>query len=284
MVVERPRGIERLALRPGDWPASSAPSGFDLVIDFHGGPRSSLLTLATGAPQRIGYDLPGRRWCYTDARAVDAFARSASPFRGQSVGTARAARHRPIPIRAAHPVTMQPDAPAVAARRRFAFATPAYATTAPLIVFHVSAGNPFRRWPAASFAQVAATLAAADRTRRIVITSGPSERRGRRRGDRRSARASPAMPPRGSLESANSICRSCGRWSSGPRSTSAATADRCISRRRPTRRSSRCSAPRCLNDRCRGATRRSAPSPLMADRCRAVPVISATACRETFAA
>ena len=38
---------------------------FDLVIDFHGGPRSGLLTWATGAPQRIGYDLPGRRWCYT---------------------------------------------------------------------------------------------------------------------------------------------------------------------------------------------------------------------------
>src|SRR5918992_3350975 len=38
---------------------------FDVVIDMHGGPRSSWLTLATGAPQRIGYDMPGRRWMYT---------------------------------------------------------------------------------------------------------------------------------------------------------------------------------------------------------------------------
>ena len=32
---------------------------------MHGGPRSSWLTLATGAPQRIGYDIAGRQWMYT---------------------------------------------------------------------------------------------------------------------------------------------------------------------------------------------------------------------------
>jgi len=44
-----------------------------------------------------------------------------------------------------------------------------------LIVIHVSAGNPFRRWPATSFAELAAALAAADPRRRVLITSGPSE-------------------------------------------------------------------------------------------------------------
>ena len=39
----------------------------------------------------------------------------------------------------------------------------------PLIVVHVSAGNPFRRWPASSFASAAATLASEDASRRIVI-------------------------------------------------------------------------------------------------------------------
>src|SRR5688500_6547042 len=38
---------------------------FDVVIDMHGGPRSSWLTFATGARQRIGYDMPGRSWMYT---------------------------------------------------------------------------------------------------------------------------------------------------------------------------------------------------------------------------
>src|SRR5438552_15550803 len=30
---------------------------FDLAIDFHGGPRASLLTWLSGAPPRIGYDI-----------------------------------------------------------------------------------------------------------------------------------------------------------------------------------------------------------------------------------
>src|SRR5262249_21165186 len=38
---------------------------FDLAIDFHGGPRSSWLTWASGARQRIGYEVKGRAWMYT---------------------------------------------------------------------------------------------------------------------------------------------------------------------------------------------------------------------------
>jgi heptosyltransferase-1 len=45
-----------------------------------------------------------------------------------------------------------------------------------LVVIHVSAGNPFRRWPTASFAAVAAGLVDRDPARRVVITSGPSDR------------------------------------------------------------------------------------------------------------
>ena len=39
---------------------------FDLVVDFHGGPRASFLTRATGAPRRVGYAVKGRSWMYTD--------------------------------------------------------------------------------------------------------------------------------------------------------------------------------------------------------------------------
>src|SRR5688572_14701536 len=38
---------------------------YDLAIDFHGGPRSSLITWLSGAPQRIGYEVVGRSWMYT---------------------------------------------------------------------------------------------------------------------------------------------------------------------------------------------------------------------------
>jgi ADP-heptose:LPS heptosyltransferase len=44
-----------------------------------------------------------------------------------------------------------------------------------VIVIHVSAGNPFRRWPVSSFAAVAAGLIAVDTRRHVVVTSGPSE-------------------------------------------------------------------------------------------------------------
>ena len=38
---------------------------YDVAIDFHGGPRASLLTWLSGAPVRIGYDIAGRAWMYT---------------------------------------------------------------------------------------------------------------------------------------------------------------------------------------------------------------------------
>jgi ADP-heptose:LPS heptosyltransferase len=44
----------------------------------------------------------------------------------------------------------------------------------PIVVIHVSAGNPFRRWPAASFVDLICRLASADPSRRFILTSGPS--------------------------------------------------------------------------------------------------------------
>jgi ADP-heptose:LPS heptosyltransferase len=39
----------------------------------------------------------------------------------------------------------------------------------------VSAGNPFRRWPADAFVELVVQLARADSNRRILLTSGPSD-------------------------------------------------------------------------------------------------------------
>jgi ADP-heptose:LPS heptosyltransferase len=43
------------------------------------------------------------------------------------------------------------------------------------VVIHVSAGNPFRRWPPASFQAVTEALVRRDPARRILLTSGPSD-------------------------------------------------------------------------------------------------------------
>ena len=146
---------------------------FDLAIDFHGGPRSSWLTLSSGAPARIGYDIPGRRWMYT-----------------QRVSRARELRPRhsvvnqwdlltPLGIGPPDPRTdpteMPEDPRAVAAVEQRLDALGVDRRSDVLIVVHVSAGNPFRRWPAASFVELIASLASAGSRRRIVLTSGPSE-------------------------------------------------------------------------------------------------------------
>ena len=43
------------------------------------------------------------------------------------------------------------------------------------IVLHVSAGNPFRRWPESSFVELGCELLQRDDTRWLVVTSGPSD-------------------------------------------------------------------------------------------------------------
>jgi lipopolysaccharide heptosyltransferase II len=172
IVAERPRGVARLAcdLRLA---RRLRAEHFDVAIDFHGGPRSGLLTWASGAPQRIGYDLPGRRWCYTTRVP---WTRSLTPPRHSVLNQwdllAPLGIDAPARARDAVVMLVNPDADArVADRLRAAGIAP----TAPIVVMHVSAGNPFRRWPAASFATVAAGLARDDRRRRVIVTSGPSE-------------------------------------------------------------------------------------------------------------
>ncbi len=172
VVVERPRGWKRLRYDL-QLARRLRAERYDLVVDFHGGPRSGFLTWASGARQRVGYALPGRQLSYTTRVP---WSRSLVPPRHSvlnqwdliatlGIGT---------PTGEEHPVVMPVDAEAArAVASRLAAA--GIADAAPIVVLHVSAGNPFRRWPTASFAEVASRLAIADRARRIIITSGPSE-------------------------------------------------------------------------------------------------------------
>ncbi len=145
---------------------------YDLAIDFHGGPRSSLLTWLSGAPVRIGYEIAGRGWMYTTRVSRPRELRPRHSVENQ------ADLLEPLgivpPDRATHPAEMAVDGQArVTALDRLARA--GVGDREPVIVMHVSAGNPFRRWPIPSFAALAAALVEGDRRRRIVVTSGPSE-------------------------------------------------------------------------------------------------------------
>jgi len=172
VVVERPRGLTRIRYDL-QLARRLRAERFDLVIDFHGGPRSGFLTWASGAPQRIGYALPGRQLSYTTRVG---WTRSLVPPRHSVLNQWDLIAPLGIdpPTGASDPVVMPIDA-AAATHVATRLAEAGVAETAPIVVLHVSAGNPFRRWPTAAFAEVAGRLAEGDRRRRIIITSGPSE-------------------------------------------------------------------------------------------------------------
>lgn len=172
IVAERPRGFARIAYDLALARRLRA-ARFDTVIDFHGGPRSAWLTRATGAPRRIGYAVPGRGWAYT-VRVP--WSPDLVPPRHSVLNQWDLLTPLGVPPAdpARDPVATTLD-PAGEARVRARLDAAGVPYDAQIVVLHVSAGNPFRRWPAESFATVAATLAGDEPRRRIVITSGPSE-------------------------------------------------------------------------------------------------------------
>jgi ADP-heptose:LPS heptosyltransferase len=172
VVVERPRGLARIRYDL-QLARRLRAQRFDVVIDMHGGPRSGFLAWATGAPQRIGYALPGRPWSYTTRVP---WSRSLVPPRHSVLNQWDLLA--PLGIEPADPVVdpvVMPVDPSAEARVATRLAAAGVDATEPIVVLHVSAGNPFRRWPTHSFAEVAAQLATENPARRIVITSGPSE-------------------------------------------------------------------------------------------------------------
>src|SRR5262245_2865304 len=145
---------------------------FDIAIDFHGGPRASLLTWLSGAPVRIGYEIAGRGWMYTRriARPRELRRRHSVENQWDLLDSLDIAP----PTRSIDPVEMPADGittAAVDARLRQCGVHP----NDPIVVVHVSAGNPFRRWPIAHFVALIAKLAGDDPRRRFVVASGPSE-------------------------------------------------------------------------------------------------------------
>jgi len=149
---------------------------FDIAIDLHGGPRSAWLTWATRAPVRVGYDVAGRSWMYTRLVHRPRELRPRHSVENQwdllpAVDAGFPASPDPVADRVEMAVPSGTHA-AIDARLR-ALGVPPGART---IVLHVSAGNPFRRWPEASFAELAAGLAGAEADRWVLITGGPSDR------------------------------------------------------------------------------------------------------------
>lgn len=174
LAVPHERGWKRVA---ADFALARALRArrFDVAIDLHGGPRSAWLTWASRAPRRVGYDVACRAWMYT---TVVHRPRGLHPRHSVAnqwdllAGLDEAFQPGPDPERDR---TVMPIS--AAARRAVEARLLQYGVVADarVVVLHVSAGNPFRRWPEASFAALAAGLVTAGSDRVVLVTSGPSD-------------------------------------------------------------------------------------------------------------
>lgn len=174
IVAPRPAGPSRLTadLRLG---GDLRRRRFDLVVDLHGGPRASWLTLATGARQRIGYAVPGRWWMYTRRVARDPLAHDRHSVDNQ--WTLVRHLHPSLdrsPDRHHDPVEMVEE-PRAAARLADRLGRAGLGRGTSLIVVHVGAGNRFRQWPPGRFAELATRLVENAPDRRIILTTGPDQ-------------------------------------------------------------------------------------------------------------
>jgi lipopolysaccharide heptosyltransferase II len=143
---------------------------FDIAVDLHGGPRAALFAWACGAPRRIGYAITGRSWVYTDVipRASGLTPRHAVQNQWDLIAPLGV----PDPDPASDAIEIPEDTQATG-RVTTKLASLGFTSDDPLVVIHVSAGNPFRRWPADAF--VAMAVRVATEGRQVVVISGPSD-------------------------------------------------------------------------------------------------------------
>ena len=171
IVIQRRRGLRRI-LDDIAVARDLQRRRFDMAIDLHGGPRAAWLTRASGAPRRVGYAMPGRAWMYTDPvlRAPDLSSRHSVENQWDLLSALDIAPPTPVE----DPVEMGADPNAggrIELRLRALGISPAHS----FVVLHVSAGNPFRRWPEPSFVALIVSLVRRDPSRRVIVTSGPSD-------------------------------------------------------------------------------------------------------------
>ena len=141
---------------------------YDLAVDLHSTPQTALLCRLTGAPRRVGLDLPGRRWAYT-VRVARTGGEPGPTGRPRYIASALA------------------DVAAAALGRRGAgadleprFAAPPAETPAaggprrPRVALAPGATWAAKAWPAESYREVALALSA-ERGASVTVFWGPGE-------------------------------------------------------------------------------------------------------------
>jgi lipopolysaccharide heptosyltransferase II len=139
---------------------------YGMVIDLFGNPRSALMTFASGARYRVGYDFRGRSYAYNIL---------VKP-RGAEVHNVEfnldALRRIGVPA-----ITKSPYFPLAEADREFArIEAGKLGLTGRLVIgFNPGTNRPTERWPEEKFAELGALLAGR-RSARICVFWGPGEK------------------------------------------------------------------------------------------------------------
>ena len=125
--------------------------GIQTVIDFHSGPTSALLTLASGAARRVGYRTPNRNWAYNLM-----LPRQSASFPSHSVFN-QAKLLEKIGI----PIDEIPEFPVLDfSRFPVSERLAAVRDVNPKVVIHLGAGNRFRDWGMENFSTLISSLSA----------------------------------------------------------------------------------------------------------------------------
>jgi heptosyltransferase-1 len=110
---------------------------YDVVLDFHGGPRSSLLTLFSAAKTKIGYEVKYRRFIY-DIRVPRASSQGPVHSAANHLNLVKALG---VAIPEPPPLLLPEARPKEADRAKKLLAGPGRA-----VILHIGAGNQFRNW------------------------------------------------------------------------------------------------------------------------------------------
>lgn len=155
--------IDRLLPAGELQPIAAVPAGLDVAIDLHGNGPASRRLLSVLRPRRLyGFaDPAGEAMPYSEGPAWPAAEHEVSRW------CRLVTEVLPAPAGGWSP-------PAGGWQAVGCLGLPPVAVPEGVTVLHPGAAAPARRWPAARFAAVAATLV--DRGHRVVVTGGPAER------------------------------------------------------------------------------------------------------------
>lgn len=146
---------------------------YDIVIDFHGGPRAFLLALFSGAKVKVGYDLKYKGFIY-DIRVP----RTRRDERFHSVEShAGLVKAMGIPLREPLPPLFLPQPRKEEKEKIVNFWAENGLESARVITLHISAGNEFRDWGAQNLIELANMLARPPGIRIILVGSAEDRER-----------------------------------------------------------------------------------------------------------